>query len=580
MTDPLPVSVTPLSGQSIESWLEHLADANGITTANLLTLVRGRDGRRGTRYLTLTPSPQIVARLTRVSRVPEHTIRESSLAGFDGLGIDLTGLNHNDRNSFRTVAACGWAPAHGTQICPTCLADDGAWRTVWRLLIVTACTAHGTFLVAACPGCGRPFRDQRHSHLRRVGAATVCGNQLGQGPVRQCEQDLTTVTAMTAGPAAVAMQQRVDSGLSGLPVAVLGRPETPAAAYLNDLKHLTTLLLHLASQPGAQHLAAWAGGLAVEAARRTDARGPRWGMRPPDNPILRGRALAAADAVLAAEDLDAAAQALVPWIELTPRTIEGPLGWLADRTVMTPTMTRLIMAARAPHRRLSHHLDKLDPDTPIADAVNGDAVRLDTREIPQVIPQQLFREHLVGVFDSGELTVRLFASLCLARMDPGVTSWAAAAQVLDLPSGLGVRTARACSASMLIDKDDWTGRLYRVTVDLPRVDYRALEATVRHHSQLSRWFDQWRRDCRPNTRDASKTYALIWLWVHIAHGHLNTAASWKGQSPTARQRAGYRQFEASLEPRQRIRLADALDQRAEGAWRRLPSVPVIETEAR
>ena len=36
---------------------------------------------------------------------------------------------------------------------------------------------------------------------------------------------------------------------------------------------------------------------------------------------------------------------------------DGPLGWLADRTVMTPTLTRLVMAARAPHRRVSHHLD-------------------------------------------------------------------------------------------------------------------------------------------------------------------------------------------------------------------------------
>lgn len=348
MNDLLPVSLTPRPGQSIESWLEHLADANGLSTANLLTLVRGPDGRRGSRYLTLAPSAEIVARLARAARVPERAIRESSLAGFDGLGIDLTGLDHDDRDSYRAVAARGWAPAHGTQICPACLANGGAWRTVWRLLIVTACTTHGTNLIASCPSCDRPFRDQRHSHLRPVGAATVCGNPLGQGPVRQCKQDLTTVASVPADPAVLALQVRVDMGLDGRPVIILGQLAT-AAAYLNDLKHLTTLLLYLAAQPAARHLIDWTGDLAVETAQRTDARGPRWGMRPPDNPILRGRALAAADAVLAGTDLDDAAQALVPWIELTPRTIEGPLGWLADRTVMTPTMTRLVMAARAPH---------------------------------------------------------------------------------------------------------------------------------------------------------------------------------------------------------------------------------------
>ena len=34
MTAALPVSVTPRPGESIESWLEHLADANGLTTVS------------------------------------------------------------------------------------------------------------------------------------------------------------------------------------------------------------------------------------------------------------------------------------------------------------------------------------------------------------------------------------------------------------------------------------------------------------------------------------------------------------------------------------------------------------------
>ena len=46
MTSALPVSVTPRPGESIESWLEHLADANGLTTAQLLNATgRGRAGQ-------------------------------------------------------------------------------------------------------------------------------------------------------------------------------------------------------------------------------------------------------------------------------------------------------------------------------------------------------------------------------------------------------------------------------------------------------------------------------------------------------------------------------------------------------
>ncbi len=62
--------------------------------------------------------------------------------------------------------------------------------------------------------------------------------------------------------------------------------------------------------------------------------------------------------------------------------VDGPLGWLADRTVMSPTLTRLVMAARAPHRRLSHDLDHfLDHPHP-----NGEPMAWFTNVIPQVCP--------------------------------------------------------------------------------------------------------------------------------------------------------------------------------------------------
>ena len=312
MTSALPVSVAPRPGESIESWLEHLADANGLTTAQLLTATgRGRDGNR---YLTLAPSPETITRLAALARVDEQDVYAATLAAFDGTALDLTGLDPADRHSYRQVSARGWAPAHGTQICPTCLAETGAWRTTWRLLIVTACTRHRTLLVARCPACRRPFRDQRHSHLRRVGAALVCGNPLGDGPTRQCQHDLTTIATTPADEAVMLTQRRVDAALDGHDIEVLGQPACPAA-YLTDLRHLTTLMLHLAGQPGATDLAHWPATLAHEAEQRTGDRGPRWGLRPPDDPGVRGAALATADAILAAPDVDAAAAALTPWSE-------------------------------------------------------------------------------------------------------------------------------------------------------------------------------------------------------------------------------------------------------------------------
>jgi hypothetical protein len=247
---PAGVRDTP-PGESIESWLEHLADANGLTTAQLLTAT-GR-GRAGTRYLTLAPSPETITRLAALARVDEQDVYAATLAAFDGTALDLTGLDPADRHSYRQVAARGWTPAHGTQICPACLADTGAWQTAWRLLIVTTCTRTVTAR-RRCPSCRRPFRDQRHSHLRRVGAATVCGNPLGAGPTKQCQHDLTTIATKPAARMSSPCSGASTQPSPGRQVTVLGQPAKPAA-YLTDLRHLTTLLLHLAGQPGATQLA-------------------------------------------------------------------------------------------------------------------------------------------------------------------------------------------------------------------------------------------------------------------------------------------------------------------------------------
>jgi hypothetical protein len=551
MTAALPVSVPPQPGESVESWLEHLADANGLTTAQLLGLAR----RRGvsTRFLTLAPSPKTITGLAALARVDDHQVHAATLAAYGGTALDLTGLDPRQRHSYRRVAARGWAPARGTQICPACLADTGRWRTAWRLLLVTACPRHGVVLVAECPSCGRPFRDQRHSHLRRVGAVPVCGNPLGQGPLQQCQHDLTILAATPASPAVLATQARIDAALTGQHVLVLGQPAA-AAAYLGDLRHLTTLVLHLAGQPGAATLASWVAELAAIAADRTGSRGPRWGLRPPDDPHLRGEALATADAILAADDLDTGAGRLTPWTELTPTSSDGPLGWLADRTVMTPTLTRLVMAARAPHRRLSHRLDTPPPD--------GARMPVNLVVVPQVIPHQQYVEHLAGAFDATEATVRLFASLSLARLHPDVTSWAAAAAALNMPGPRGVRCARACSATRLVTADDWEARIRRAIEDVRRRDYRAVEAKIQHRLGMTRWFEEWARQFRPGTHYTSNDLGLTWQWVHVAHAHLDLSPAWRGQRPTAKERARYRQFEDSLDDRQQFELAYALHKRA------------------
>lgn len=223
----LPVTVARGTGESIESWLERVSDANGVATAAVMALIRGMDPTR-TRFLTIAPSPAAVQRIAQLTRVSTSAVAGGTLAVVDQLAVDLTGLDHADRHSYRHIAARGWTPAHSTQLCPRCLRDHKMWRIVWRLPLVTACTEHRIWLVASCPGCRRPFRDQRHSLLRPLGAAATCGNPTGHQPARPCDVELTALPAVPADPNVSATQSRVDAALTGSAVPSLANPSAHA----------------------------------------------------------------------------------------------------------------------------------------------------------------------------------------------------------------------------------------------------------------------------------------------------------------------------------------------------------------
>jgi len=517
----LPTLVDLAPGEALDAYLERVADANYLTTARLIEMVRaGHDTT--TAYLMLAPTPVTLERIARLTGSDTAALQNATLAAYDGTSLDLQGLDPAHQSTFRTVSARGWIPGHGTQICPQCLADDGIWRTTWRLPTTTVCRTHGTYLLATCPGCQRPFRDQRHSPLRVVGPQTVCGNPLGQGPRKQCRVDLSTLTAEPADDDCLQRQARQDTADAGGTVATFSGP-LDATEFTTTLRSLTALLLHIVGATRTpDNLPTWArdvGDGGTPSVRR-------WSIRPPQEPVLRSRALTAADRILAAEDIDTAATRLGYWLQHVPDVPEGRLGWLADHTRMTSTLTRLVMAAHALRRRLSHLLDQSPPLT------------ASTRQIPQVMPAAFVNEHLTGLFDSRPATIGLFASLCLARTHPHIHSWADAACELGLPPEVGERTARACSASMTASPADVVTALGAASREL-EIDYRGLEDRVRHLARTTRWFTHWARANRPGTRPISHVYAVQWQWLNVASGHVASA-------PAAGAPWGYRKFARSL----------------------------------
>lgn len=515
------------TGEALDSYLEQLATANHLRTADVVrTLTSATDT---TRYLMLTPTERTLHVLAGLTGLEAAQLRAATLAHYADSALDLTGLDPHRQASYRTIAGRGWIPGSGTQICPECLADTGAWKIAWRLPTTTTCITHGTYLLAACPGCDKPFRAPRHTFLRPDGDTTTCGNSRGRRG-QHCSTDLTTLAAPAAENECLARQERYDTALARHAVTVLGE-QVPAAAYHQALRSLTVLLLHIAKATDkASTLPEWASPLR---AAWKDARAPRWGITPPEETALRSRALTAADNVLAAPNSDDAAARLAPWTAAVPDTPDGFLGWVGDHTTPSPIVTRLVMATHAPRRRLSHALDVLEPLSS----------RLE--EIPQVITRYLFERHLAGLFTSRPETVRTFASLCLARTHPDVTTWAAAAQAIGLDPHLGEKTAQTCTAAQQASTRQVVTAMQDVAAQLPGQNFREREQDIRVLASDTTWFTSWARQFRPRTRPSSRSYALTHVWLASAHGHITTSPAWKG-TPTREQRSQYRRFVQNL----------------------------------
>ena len=162
MTARLPVTLTPQPGQALDCYLEHVAAANGMTTAALTTALGGRAVTPVVGLLA--PSRLVTRRLADLTGLAPAHLRATTIAAYaGGRPLDLTGLDPDRPDTYRILATRGWMPGQGTQICPDCLATTGVWQLRWRLPTTTVCPTHRRYLTATCGSCRRPFRAQRQS---------------------------------------------------------------------------------------------------------------------------------------------------------------------------------------------------------------------------------------------------------------------------------------------------------------------------------------------------------------------------------------------------------------------------------
>ncbi|MDO3169590.1 TniQ family protein [Mycobacteroides abscessus subsp. abscessus] len=536
----LPTRIEIGAQEALDSFLERLAAANDLTPAELLRMLNAEGSREvpPTAFLMIRPHPRVARIIGQLAGTTAAAITNATLARFDhGRPLHLQGLDPRHHHSFRKVATQGWFPVHGSQCCPDCLAANGMWLLHWRLPISTVCLQHRTFLVTRCECCQQRFRSREHLALRpTTGPEQLCGNPAGLG--RYCQHSVLAHTPAGAPAPVLETAGRVARAITGRPVSILGHDTNPRI-YLAELRHLATLILHLAARPQGPKRVDWANELHQEAQRRTsELRGPRWGISPPCSARVRGQALAAADRVLGQQTLQHAGNTLAAWFELIADVPNGPASWLKNRTTLTQTMQQLIGAALITRHPVSRRIACIEPGLrPAAEA------------IPQLIDAAIYRRYFAGMIGGYEWTGRLYVSLCLSRAAASVSNWAAAAEQIGLDPAVGVRTARAASAQLRTDVDTFCGALTRASLVLPADrDFRVLESRIQTLASTDDpWFERWRTLTSPARKHTSVPYAITWMWCEIAQGLLDTSPAWP--HPANRQaKAAYRVFRGTLPP--------------------------------
>jgi len=242
--DRLPITLAPLPGEALESWIGAYARRLRTTGHDLMAHL----GLGGTRIIqmALRLHEHEAAILMRATGVSGQDLTAMTLEPYDGLVI----ATEPGRRTVMFRSPAGRFGSPRDRYCPACLAlDDGRGPVTWLLPWSFACPLHRILLLDVCPACHRPPRPW---NTRRLGprAAGRCTRNTPRraGPVRACGTDLTraAVIPLPAGGLVLAAHEHL--------AALMTSPSGGRAAALATLRQVYALagraLLGLHAVPG------------------------------------------------------------------------------------------------------------------------------------------------------------------------------------------------------------------------------------------------------------------------------------------------------------------------------------------
>lgn len=229
-------------GEALDSYLERFAQANDISSRQLITLILPNATHSPESYAMSFPTAEFLAGVHELTGLGIEEIRNSTLQHFaDGLPFDFTSATTSPTGMHPAVAAAQWFPLRGTQVCPHCVAENGQWNLSWRLPIVTACLTHRRYLAPTCSSCGKRFRTRQGALLRpNLGSSHECGNTTAGR--NHCTHPVIANRAHAVDDSCLEVARTVEMALAGEHIALAERLVKPSK-YLADLRAVATQLL-------------------------------------------------------------------------------------------------------------------------------------------------------------------------------------------------------------------------------------------------------------------------------------------------------------------------------------------------
>ena len=239
--DAIPVRVPPLSGESLDSWLEFYAYRLQSSVTDLLGLAQVRTSRWRNAFgaSPWTPAlyPSDFEALSLTTGVSQAQLGMMTLDQYDGT---LLTLDHTNKS---WVLKASWQPMRSSRYCPQCLAESGGrWMLKWRLPWYFACLRHDCLLLDRCPACRQRARGNwggREGQLFPGACRAPESHDPGTTRAGRCLQILAEAPtlALATDARALASQRNIKRRLEGIALAARTDPgeHREAALALEDL---------------------------------------------------------------------------------------------------------------------------------------------------------------------------------------------------------------------------------------------------------------------------------------------------------------------------------------------------------